>query len=566
MSAQETRFDLPGFSLPLNHEPEIDPFPNALDPQHVENDQFGRFDTQREIVMRQIINSIIDKPEWHHKVFDDEITTKWRQEVAVSGRDVSPKMMDWVIRELQWKAEHLDKTGMIMVYDTGVVISDTAISPELQQELRSAVSPLEMNPKKDYHPGSDEKVVDLVHPSLFPVIYGRSRILPDQLMGLDDCLNHVGEGQLLPSPSGNDWTQGGINLDCYSKKFQWMPCDIEFTKDGGCRIVSYINNLQPKRNRPLYQVIEKIIAQTIPLWGITLSNIDNDKHRISCSSIQYDEDEPQSPSSASESDWEEQLRIVQPEPEEFNPKVVVPEDEVNLREEFTEGLQIIVKLANIELTPEKPEYNGGSWHVEGALNEHICATAIYYYDSENITDSSLAFRQRAYREHFNEISYQQDRFEFLQTVFGFSEDVNGRGDCQVTQEIGGVSTKEGRLLTFPNILQHRVSPFALADASKPGHRKILAFFLVDPNQRIISSANVPPQSEDWWEEKRDIIFKALPRLPLELQDMVMRHVDVGHITMEEAFQYRLELMEERTSRSNINNELFETADFSLCEH
>jgi hypothetical protein len=26
-----------------------------------------------------------------------------------------------------------------------------------------------------------------------------------------------------------------------------------------------------------------------------------------------------------------------------------------------------VKLANIELTPDKPEYDGGSWHVEGQL-------------------------------------------------------------------------------------------------------------------------------------------------------------------------------------------------------
>ena len=28
-------------------------------------------------------------------------------------------------------------------------------------------------------------------------------------------------------------------------------------------------------------------------------------------------------------------------------------------------LQVIVKLANIVLTPEKPEYPGGKWHVEG---------------------------------------------------------------------------------------------------------------------------------------------------------------------------------------------------------
>lgn len=43
-------------------------------------------------------------------------------------------------------------------------------------------------------------------------------------------------------------------------------------------------------------------------------------------------------------------------------------------------------------TPEKPEYPGGSWHVEGMINEAIVSTGIYYYDEENVTESKLAFR------------------------------------------------------------------------------------------------------------------------------------------------------------------------------
>lgn len=36
----------------------------------------------------------------------------------------------------------------------------------------------------------------------------------------------------------------------------------------------------------------------------------------------------------------------------------------SLRETFkTTGLQIIVKMATIELTPEKPEFPVGGWHV-----------------------------------------------------------------------------------------------------------------------------------------------------------------------------------------------------------
>ena len=45
-------------------------------------------------------------------------------------------------------------------------------------------------------------------------------------------------------------------------------------------------------------------------------------------------------------------------------------DTLDLREVYGKHgrpLQIIVKLANIELTPEKPKYEGGTWHVEGTL-------------------------------------------------------------------------------------------------------------------------------------------------------------------------------------------------------
>ncbi|MFF3570608.1 DUF4246 family protein [Nocardia jiangxiensis] len=33
-------------------------------------------------------------------------------------------------------------------------------------------------------------------------------------------------------------------------------------------------------------------------------------------------------------------------------------------------LQLIVKLANIHLTPENSEYSGGTWHVEAMMNDN----------------------------------------------------------------------------------------------------------------------------------------------------------------------------------------------------
>lgn len=165
-----------------------------------------------------------------------------------------------------------------------------------------------------------------------------------------------------------------------------------------------------------------------------------------------------------------------------------------------------------------------------------------------------------------EVSYEQGRHEFLQTVYGFGdEDVSSGRDDNVTQDLGGVICKEGRLLTFPNTVQHRVSSFSLADPTKPGHRKILALFLVDPHRRVISSANVPPQREDWGIERKVLVDKALSRLPVELKDMVEEDLD-PLMTMEEAKELRLKLMKERGLRSEAFNDTFERGDFRLCEH
>lgn len=135
-------------------------------------------------------------------MFVEDITSKWREEILQSGEDVTLKMVDWIIKELQWKASIFQEEDLVTVFDVGVIKSDTVISAELKQALKLAVAPFDNVPEeeKDYHPGSDRKVVDLVHPSICPVIYGRTRILQDRVIGLDGCLASAGQGELLPVP------------------------------------------------------------------------------------------------------------------------------------------------------------------------------------------------------------------------------------------------------------------------------------------------------------------------------------------------------------------------------
>lgn len=64
--------------------------------------------------------------------------------------------------------------------------------------------------------------------------------------------------------------------------------------------------------------------------------------------------------------WEANRVFVRPEVGPFHP--IYPSGQPNHPLWNILGnttLQVIVKIASIELTPEKPEFPGGSWHVEG---------------------------------------------------------------------------------------------------------------------------------------------------------------------------------------------------------
>lgn len=44
------------------------------------------------------------------------------------------------------------------------------------------------------------------------------------------------------------------------------------------------------------------------------------------------------------------------------------DENIDLQRDYRHrGLQFILKLVNIELTPEQPDYQDGTWHVEGQL-------------------------------------------------------------------------------------------------------------------------------------------------------------------------------------------------------
>jgi hypothetical protein len=83
------------------------------------------------------------------------------------------------------------------------------------------------------------------------------------------------------------------------------------------------------------------------------------------------------------------------------------------------------------------------------MNEHIAATALYYLDSENITSNNLSFRMQTSAYMNDEISVGQESYHWLEKCFGTGL---GGGGSPCLQNYGSVETREGRLLTFPNVL------------------------------------------------------------------------------------------------------------------
>jgi len=110
-----------------------------------------------------------------------------------------------------------------------------------------------------------------------------------------------------------------------------------------------------------------------------------------------------------------------------------------------------------------------------------------------------------------------------------------------------VITKTDRCIAFPNLYQHQVQPFRLTDPQKPGHRKILVFFLVDPTFRVPSATDVAPQQKEWLTDltHRSNLGTHFAKLPVELLDLIVEECGEA-MTREEAEAYREELMGERS--------------------
>ena len=437
--------------------------------------------------------------------------------------------------------------------------SQCLIKPSLKARLLEDVANLENVPdeEKDWHPESDNQVLDLIHPSLHFFRIGRTHVV-----GRTDTVHGTRPISFLEYEEDRP----DLRDDATSYHNQWLPTDFEVSSTGRVRPLGYINNLHPLEHREMYSTISAILERFIPLLQRTVSDAlrTSRPFAIEARPMEWYDDIPEPGRDADSEvwrEWEEKEKWpVVPDPLPFVPPRQNERVTLSLKGRI---LQVIVKLANIVLTPDKPTYPGGSWHVEGMSNESIVATGLYYHTCENITESRLDFRwtlSHGDDSFDNHLDYQQDDHKGFMVVYGLGRNV------VLNQELGGIVAQEGKCVAFPNVYQHCVAPFELADKSRPGHRKILCFFLVDPTVRVLSTSDVPPQQTAWWDGIAQMVMPELAALPQELFDKIMMYVREGAMSRDEAEQEREELMGERSAFTDDHSWDFYEVKFNMCEH
>ncbi|KAL4877158.1 hypothetical protein BJY04DRAFT_222288 [Aspergillus karnatakaensis] len=598
--------------------------------------------TARELQMLKLMNFLTERPGWEGLVFDASSVQNWRTEAVKEFPLISSKAWDWCVSELRDKAERYQETGLIMVLNAGAGVckSDIIIPPTVRTEIKDLVA----SASKDRKIGAIQQIWNLVDPSLYPLTCGNTRVL---LNGgsvlLDQTLGAYGQGEVAPLFYSNQdaWE---FEDDPYSQRYQWLPCEVEFCGPSGStdvRITSYINNLHPHEQRPLYETLENVISRTIEPWNEILirrvrehprkywHTVGRDPLRIQELPKTLDVDRSsedyqrsldrvkeylKSPEHGVEvrwrfnttgeipEDWETTLSLrevvnikysrtfqfLHSEPgttysyedwkagrtakaivsREGHDKIDMTQEfwerargtkdpnlarefrrakedfdhqfqTVELQEEFREkGLQVIVKLGGIELTPDNATFEGEDWHADGILNEHIAGVAVYCFDTENINEPRMSFIQHP--EFFgDEYSFDENwEVPYMEELYGVKHEKS------LFQDLGSVPLRQGGLIAFPNCLRHRLDPFELADKTRSGHCRFLTLWLVDPYYRICSTRNVPPQHADWWEQEARSHLAAAHPLPRELTDQIIADTGPWLMSLQEAEIHRQKRAEE----------------------
>lgn len=358
----------------------------------------------------------------------------------------------------------------------GVAWDDGAVSRELRDRLQGHVERLLAEGPVDYHPGTAEHVRDLVHPSLFPFVKGRTELRPGATAPPE------------PRPSERDFWGRPYERSMY----QWLPTPFAVDRSGGVKILSYINNL----DRNVYPEIYDDLAE---LFGAMLPRFES-VYGYAKSVAFLGEEVPEH-------------ELPEGSPRRKPGKGPAPS---SLR---GRTLQVITKIVEYRPGPEPFE---SVWHVEGMSHENILATGVYVLERDPAIEGGALQFKRAYTQDEAGLLFwniPQCRSEAMNTMID-----------EGVVPVGTLAMPAGRLLVFPNSHIHQLTPLRVDGGAEQARRRVVVFWLVNPERPIVSTREVLPQQ--------------------------------GTMSRKEAEKHRLALMKER----KLHKQSLNVRAVSLCEH
>jgi len=134
-------------------------------------------------------------------------------------------------------------------------LAESPIPADLHSEPFQCVAILEDIPEteEDWHPGTNGQVLDVVHPSLYCIVYGRTLAVPGAIRQVAHPIDYTPWEKSSPShlhtaPSHQE-AANEVSSEFVSNSFSWLPTDFSISPDGkGARSLGYINNIHPQSN------------------------------------------------------------------------------------------------------------------------------------------------------------------------------------------------------------------------------------------------------------------------------------------------------------------------------
>lgn len=351
-------------------------------------------------------------------------------------------------------------------------------------------------------------MLNLVDPSLYCGVRGVTGVLIstealDSLPSTATAADHMKAIMFAPTMTP---------LMTTSSAFQWLPCEIDVDTAGLARVRTYINNLHPDTHRDLYETIGAVFTKFVPLFDQVLSTV------ASGSTEGGDFFEGNIGVNAKQRTMDK-LRATYPDATRMLRRLVPPGLlDVSEPPRLTlkgSRCQVIVKMVEIVLTPDKPQYRGGKWFADLSEDEHVTAIGIHCIGCDNMSTLYLSSNVSVDDDQEEDTAASDE--EETSDYFEFD---SGEQSSLVRFQAGSVALLDGRSIALPNVYLQVAQPMRLVDPSRCGVYKFLIFFLVNPTQpRVASTATVPPQQRSWIETSPHPVVQEMG-----LPDAVVQHI------------------------------------------